>query len=211
MMPVYLQLGTDIKILSDKPSLLKDGTPAREGEVEFVLRSGPYAREDTKVNDFVLVTKIEAIWFVIHVSDVKGRIGEDLKGIAYSLTFLQGREQPVQVPPDVRAFFDMWCTDSMSHDVKAIMEHYSDRFRHSGMSKAFMEQFYRNDPFSPIHKDVISLETTVTDFESRGDKAYVDGFLLEKVKGSANAMKIPMTFQQIINEHSEWKWFGNQK
>ena len=44
------------------------------------------------------------------------------------------------------------------------------------MSKAFMEQFFRNDPSSPIQQGVISCETTVTVFEPRGDKAYVDGF-----------------------------------
>jgi hypothetical protein len=51
----------------------------------------------------------------------------------------------------------------------------------------------------------------VTVFEPRGDKAYADGFILDKAKGDANAVKFPMTFQQIINEHGEWKWFGNQK
>ena len=45
----------------------------------------------------------------------------------------------------------------------------------------------------------------------RGDKAYVDGFFLEKAKGGTNALKIPMLFQRIIDEHGQWKWFGNQK
>jgi hypothetical protein len=51
----------------------------------------------------------------------------------------------------------------------------------------------------------------VTVFELRGDKAYIDGFFLSKVKGDANALKSPMRVYQIINEHGEWKWFGNQK
>ena len=143
MMPLYLQLGTDIKVLSDKPSLLKDGTPAREGEVELVLKNGH------KLNDFVLVTKKEVVWVAIHVTDGKGMIGEDLKRLAYSLTFLQGKEVPVQVPPDVRAFLDMWCVDTVSHDVGAIMEHYSDRFLLSGGSKAYVAQWLRNDPVFP--------------------------------------------------------------
>jgi len=41
----------------------------------------------------------------------------------------------VQVPTDVRAFFEMWCTDHKSHDVKAIMSHFSDRFRYGGYAK----------------------------------------------------------------------------
>jgi hypothetical protein len=53
----------------------------------------------------------------------------------------------------------------------------------------------------------------VTVFEPRGDKAYVDGFVLntDKVNGGTTALKIPIGFQQIINEHGEWRWFGNQK
>jgi hypothetical protein len=79
------------------------------------------------------------------------------------------------------------------------------------MNKAFMEQFWRNDPASPIQRGTISCEATVTVFEAQGDKAYVDGFMLDKARGDANALKVPMVFQQIINEHGQWKWYGNQK
>ena len=192
-------------MLSDKPSQLKDGTPAREAELEWVLKSG------RKENGFILMTKKEAIWVTIHLAGFEGRIGEDLKRIAYSLTFLPGREQPVQVPPDVRAFLDMYCADIVSHDVKTMMAHFSDRFLHSGMSKPFMEQWFRNDPIAPIQRPPTSCEATVTVFEARGDKAYVDGFFMGKAKGDANAVKIPMGLQQIINEHGQWKWYGNQK
>ena len=91
------------------------------------------------------------------------------------------------------------------------MAHFSDRFRHSGMNKPFMEQWLRNDPDSPIRADIVSSEPTVTIFEPRGDKAYVDGFFLSKAKGDADAVKVPMIFQQIINEHGQCKWFGSQK
>ena len=47
----------------------------------------------------------------------------------------------------------------------------------------------------------------MTVFEPRGDKAYVDGFYLEKTKGDANALKRPIYFQQIVNEHGQWRWF----
>ncbi|MGD0659904.1 MAG: hypothetical protein ABSD38_17735 [Syntrophorhabdales bacterium] len=208
-MPVFLQLGTDIKVLSDKPSQLKDGTRTREIELEFVLKNGP------KVNHFILMTKKDVIWVAIILAADEGKLGEDLKKIAYSLTFLQGREEPVNVPPDVRTFFDMWGTDAVSHDLKTVMAHFSDRFRHSGMSKAFLEQVFRDPqfPLSPARQSLISCATTVTVFEPRGDKAYVDGFILniDKVKGEATDTKIPILFQQIINEHGEWKWFGNQK
>jgi len=79
------------------------------------------------------------------------------------------------------------------------------------MSKAFLERWFQNDPLSPIQLGVISQEATVTLFEPRGDRAYVDGFYLSKTKGSATAVKSLMYGQQIINEHGQWKWFGNQK
>jgi len=204
-MPVWLQLGTDIKVLSDKPSQLKDGTPAREVEFEFVAKNGP------KVNNFVVMAKKDVLWVSIFLADDKGRIGEDLKKIAYSLTFLQGREEPVQVPPDVQAFLDMWCADGMSHDVKLVMAHFSDRFLWSGMGKAFVEQVWRNDPLSPIQRATTSEKAIVTVFEPRGDRAYIDGFVLSMGKNDATALKGPMMFQQIIKENGQWKWFGNQK
>jgi hypothetical protein len=204
--PSFLEFGTDLKVLSDKPSQLQDGTPAREVEFEYVDKASGH-----KVNDFILMMKNELTWVAIHLFNNQGRTGEDLKRIAYSLTFQPDREKPVQVPADVRAFLDMYCVDLMSHDVKTIMEHFSDRLLHSGGGKAAVEQYFRNDPTSPIHTDVISEEATVTVFEPRGDKAYIDGFYLEKIKGDANSRKMPMRSEQIINEHGEWKWYGNRK
>jgi hypothetical protein len=212
-MPVWINIWTDIKVLSDKPSRLKDGTPAREVEFEFVPKIDPLMRSiksGRKENGLLLATKKDTSWVAV-LSTAEEKAGEDLKRIAYSLTFQPDREKPVQVPPDVRAFLDMHCTDNVSGDIKLIMEHFSDRFRHSGISKATFEQWLRNDPLSPVRRRLISFEPIVTVFEPRGDKAYVDGFFLQKAQGDANAVKIQMTFQQIINEHGEWKWFGNQK
>ncbi len=76
---------------------------------------------------------------------------------------------------------------------------------------AVMEQFLRNDPLSPVTQDLASCEPTVTLFEPRGDRAYVDGFFLNKTKADAKGQKMPMLWQQIINEHGQWKWFGNQR
>ncbi len=203
-MPVWLEMATDIKILSDKPSRLKDGSPAREVQYEWVFKNGP------KVNGFWLATKKDLMWIVAGLTDDK-KIGDDLKRIDYSLTFLPDRERPVQVPPDVRAFLTMYCADLGSHEVGTLMAHFSDRFLYSSVNKALLEQYWRDDPTSPLHLDTISCEPTVTVFEPHGDKAYIDGFFLSKAKGDASALKMPMVFQQIINEHGEWKWYGNQK
>jgi hypothetical protein len=215
-MPLWLQLWTDFKVLSDKPSQLKDGTPAREVEFEFVPKPGGTLGSSTitdarKNYGLLLMTKKDVTSVEVLLSDVRGKLGEDLRGVAYSLTFLPGREEPVQVPADVRAFLDMYSADMVSGDVKAIMAHYSDRFRHSGGGKASIEQMFRNDPSSPIQRGVISYRPTVTVFEPRGDKAYIDGFYLYKAKGDANALKWPMGWQEIINEHGQWRWYGDQK
>jgi hypothetical protein len=204
-MPVWAQVSTDIKVLSDKPSVLKDGTPAREVEVEGIGKSGH------KWNGVLLATKKGMAWVSILLTDSEGKIGEGVRKIAYSLAFLPGREEPVIVPPDIRAFLDMYGTDMVSHDVGAIMGHFSDRFFQSGLNKAFLERFFRSDPTSPIQRNVISFEPTVTVFEPRGDRAYIDGFVMERAKGGASPLKAPMVFQQIIKEHGEWRWFGSQK
>ena len=150
-----------------------------EGEVEVVLKydsAGRSVKNGPKMNTFTLVTKRgEGTWVAITLID-DGRIGEDLKKYAYSLAFQPGREEPVKVPPDVRAFLDMWCADVVSHDVEAMMAHHSDRFLHSGANKAVMEQLWRTYPSSPVLRRTISSEATVTVFEPRGDKAYIDGF-----------------------------------
>jgi hypothetical protein len=204
-MPVYSQAGTDIKVLSEKPSQLKDGAPAREVELEFVPRNGP------KMNHFILLTRKGLAWISITLGNDKGKIGEDLKNYAYSMTFQPSREEPVNVPPDVRAFLDKYCSDIASGDVDKIMSNYSDKFLHRGQRKALFEQWLRNDPTAPTRRGAISSEATVTIFEPQGEKAYVDGFLLSKTKGDADATKGPMAYQQIIKENGQWKWYGNQK
>ncbi|MGA2108980.1 MAG: sigma 54-interacting transcriptional regulator [Syntrophorhabdales bacterium] len=78
-------------------------------------------------------------------------------------------------------------------------------------NKGLHEQFFSAWSYLSHPGGVTSQEATVTVFEPRGDKAYVAGFYLMKLKGEANALKWAMYFQQIINEHREWKWFGNQK
>ena len=160
---MYSQVGTDIKVLSEKPSQLKDGTPAREVELEFVPKNGP------KMNHFLLMTKKELTWISITLGNDKGKIGEDLKNYAYSLTFQPSREVPVKVPPDVRAFLDKYASDTVSGDVERIMANFSDQFLHRGQRKAFFEQYFRNDPTAPTKRGVISIEITVTVFESQGD------------------------------------------
>jgi hypothetical protein len=101
----------------------------------------------------------------------------------------------------------MYCADIASHDITGIMAHYSDRFLHSGAQKGFWEGMMRKFRDSmPVQS-----EATVTVFESHGDRAYMDGFFLDRGKNQATPHKSPMVWQQIIKEQGQWKWYGNQK
>ena len=91
------------------------------------------------------------------------------------------------------------------------MANYSDQFSHNGMKKAILEQWFRNDRFSPIQRGVTSSEATVTFFEAQGDKAYLDGFYSSKGRDDAKPLKLPMNGQQIIKENDQWKFYGNHK
>jgi hypothetical protein len=213
-MPIWLTVFTDIKVLSDKPSQLKDGTPAREVEIEMVPKQfRPTGEISEKVNlhGVYVATKKDLTWVTIFLAGDLERPLEDWKTIAYSLTFQPDREKPENVPPDVRAFLDMYCADMVSGDLEVIMSHYSARFIYSGMNKAFHEHWFRNGPLSPIQTGITSCKATVTTFEPREHRAFIDGFFIEKGKGNANPLKLPMRWQQIIKEQGQWKWYGNQK
>jgi len=205
VVPSLTAMGRDIKIVYDKPSQLKDGAPAQEGEIEWVRNEG------VKLNMLVLTTSKDNLWIMITFQSDKGKIGEDLKNYAYSLSFQQGREEPVKVPPDIRAFLDKFCSDIVSYDVEKIMTNYSDQYLLFGMKKANIEKFFRNYPGSPTQRGVKSYEATVTIFEAQGDKAYVDGFFTSKTSDDAKAVEASMFNGWIIKENGQWKWYGNQK
>jgi hypothetical protein len=199
--------GNDVTVLYDKPSWLKDGIPVREAEMAWILPGVP------KLNTFMLATKKDDIWIMLSLTEgarMKAMTGEDLKSVAYSLKVPQGKQEPVKVPPDVRAFLDKFCRDLDSGDIGKIMTNYSDRYLHCGTDKAGEEWFYRS-PSSPIRLGVTSRKATVTIFEREGDKAYLAGFQGGQFKSGANAPAWPIAHNQLINEHGQWKWFGNQR
>jgi hypothetical protein len=205
LVPTLRLPGSDIKIVYDKPSQLKGGAPAQEAEIEWVSN-------EVKVNMLVLTTGKDAAWIQIIQASDKGKIGEDVKNYAYSLTFQQGREEPVKVPSDVQEFLDKYSSDLVSGNVERIMANFSDRFLNQRRKKAFYEQWLRNSPDSPIKRGLISSEATVTVFEAKGDKAYVDGFFASKARDHADkAQKESMNFRQIIKEQGQWKWYGDQR
>ena len=194
----------DIKVLYDKPSQLHDGTPAREAELEWVYPGGP------KVNTFMLATKKDDVWIMVTLTSAR-MIGDDLKSIAYPLKVPRGKQELVKVPPDVQAFLDKFCSDVNSGDAGRIMTNYSDQYLDHGMARARMEQWYRNDPQSPIQLGITSADVTLTIFEPQGDKAYLAGFFGGKLKSGAPGPASPINNSRLVKENGQWKWFGNQK
>jgi hypothetical protein len=183
----------DVTVLSNKPSQLSDGTPAREVELQMVLNGEPY-------NWLGVATKKGDLWINANVGSFKGKIGEDLRAIPYSLQYEPGKDEPVKVPPDVQEFLDRHCNAIVSHDVAKVMTHYSDRFLNSGVRKGEMERSWRQ-----IIGPVTSVEVGITDFVATGDRAYLAGFI------SSYWGKQMLRDTSIIKENGEWKFYGNQR
>jgi hypothetical protein len=194
----------EIKVLSDKPTKLQDGTPAQEAEIEFLRTDG------VRVNMISLATKKSDVWIWIRVASDKGKIGDDMRGIAHSLKVPQGKPEVVKVPPDVQALLDQHCRAVEVGDVGKIMANYSDGYLNNGTKKAAEEQWYRYSPFSPLIGGVASNDITVTLFEPQGDRAYLTGFVAYTLKAGPPGAA-PWAIQQITKEQGQWKWFGNQK
>jgi hypothetical protein len=183
----------DVTVVNDKPSRLRDGSPAREMEIQMTINGEPY-------NSLSLATKMGEVWVAISVALYNGKVGEDLKAILYSLEFQPGKDEPVKVPPDVQEFLDGWRSDIVSHDVAKVMSHYSDRFLNSGIKKGAVEWFWRKF-ISPI----TSYEIGITELALAGDKAYLAGFV------NSNIGKWMLNLTSIIKESGEWKAYGNQR
>jgi hypothetical protein len=194
MVPYFRNIATDVTLVSDKPSQLRDGTLARELEFKMVRNGVPR-------NWLGVATNKEGILITVIVITHKGTIGEDLRAIPYSLQYEPSKDKPVKVPLDVQEFFDRFGNDILSHDVAKVMSHYSDRFLNSGIRKGEVERNWRQGIGS-----ITSQKGTTTDFVLAGDRAYFTGFVIFN-----NTATIPNTFTSIIKENGEWKWYGNQR
>jgi hypothetical protein len=186
-------IATDVTLVSDKPSRLRDGSPAREVELQMVLNGAP-------MNVMGLVTRKGDLWVNTAIESRNGKIGEDLKTILYSIEFEPDKDKPVKVPPDVQEFLDKMDNDLVSHDVAKVMNHYSDRFLNSGNKKADTERILRQ-----IIGPITSCEIGITEFIVAGDRAYLAGFII------GYWGKAMLTETSIIKENGEWKWYGNQR
>ena len=183
----------DLTVVSDKPSQLRDGSPAREVEIKVIMN-------DVPVPHVFLTTKMLDQWITMGVGSRSGKITEDLRAILYSLTFQPGKDEPVKPPPDIQEFLDKWCSAVLSHDLAKVMSHISDKYLNSGARKGEMERFW-------VQRIglITSVEVGITDFEAEGDKAHLAGFI------SRNGAKYVLREASIIKENGEWRWYGNQR
>jgi len=179
----------DAIVVSDKPSQTRDGTPAREVDIQW------HGEEHW----LTLGTKKDDCWINMGVY-APHKIGEDLKAILYSLRYEPGMDKPVTVPADIREFLDKFSSDMVSHDLTKVMTHYSDRFLNSGTTKKEMEESTRH-----FIGSIASFEISITEFVPAGDKAYLAGFT------TSDPGKVPIKEISIIKENGEWKWYGNQR
>jgi hypothetical protein len=188
------QFGGNIEVIYDKPSKLKDSAPAQEAEIEWVNHSG------TKLNTLLVAANKEDIWIMITLSDIQGRVGDDLKSIAYSLKIKPGKEELVKVPADIQEFLDKYSRDILDHDMEKVMGHFSDQFLNNSNDKKVIENFIMRNILN-----ITSHEINITAFESQENKAYLAGFV------NINMGKVPLPFSTIIKENGQWKWYGNQR
>jgi hypothetical protein len=188
---------TEVTLVGDNPSQLRDGTPAREVELK-------YLRAVTYKNWLSLTIKRGEVTIVTGVQSGTGEIGRDLKAILYSIEFQPDNDKPVTVPPDVQKFLDQWRNDLVAHDLARVMNSYSDRYLDSGVKKREREDLHRQRISGTTSHDV-----GVTEFVPAGDRAYLAGFSV--INGT---MRVPLGgagASVIIKENGEWKWYGNQR
>jgi hypothetical protein len=191
---LFQRIATDVTVVSDKTSRLRDGSPAREVELQMILNGAPF-------NAMSLVTKKSDLWVNVAVESRNGKIGEDLKAILYSIEFEPGKDELVKVPPEVQELIDSSRSAWVSHDLTRLMSLYSGRYLNSGVRKGEeMERISRR-----IIGLVTSFEYYITDFIPAGDRAYFTG------SATINGLKYPLINISIIKENSEWKWYGNQR
>ena len=190
------RIGTDVTVLSDKRSQLRDGTPVQEVEIQAVVNGAPFYA-------MAFAVKKGDLWIVGDVFSRKGRIGEDLKAILYSIEFEPGKDELVKVPPDVQEFLDEYCSAWVSSDLAKLMSLYSERYLQSGTRKGEMERTWRQ--YMAYLGSVTSCEVGITEFVPAGDRAYLTGF------GKSNIGKWMLWETSIIKENGEWKWYGNQR
>jgi hypothetical protein len=194
VVPFWRNVAQDVTVVSDKPSRLRDGTPAQEVETHMVMNGEP-------INALNVATKKGDIWINTGTRSYSGKIEDYQRAMLYSLRYEPEKDQPVKVPPDIQEFLDKVSNDMVSHDLAKIMANYSGRYLNPGVRKGEVERMWRQ-----FIGSWMSEKWTITDFIPAGDRAYLTGFVILN-----NLLTLPVTETSIIKESGEWKWYGNQR
>jgi len=188
---------TDATVVGEKPSHLRDGTPARE--VEF-----HYLANGVSLNHVFLYVRKGDLFVCPSVISSSGSPGEDLKAMLYSIEFQPEKDKPVKVPPDVQEFLDKWGSAIVAHDPAEVMTYYSDKFLFSGRRKAEWGRHAKS-----VIDSITSFKTTITDFVAAGDKAYLAGFV--SIGETIHSFNFDLyRGTMIIKQNGSWRWYGNQ-
>jgi hypothetical protein len=191
----YFRIGRtlDVTVVTDKPTQLSNGVPAREGEIRGTADGLPF-------NFACLAVKHGDDVILVSVQSQSGKIGDHLKAILYSLRYEPQKDDPVKVPPDVQEFLDSLSGAWVSHDLAKLMALWSDRYLNSGIRKGEMERNWRQGLGL-----ITTFEYGITEFVPAGETAYLAGFAVR------NGAKYPLRPTSIIKENGQWKWYGNQR
>jgi hypothetical protein len=184
---------TEIAVVIDKPTRLRDGTPARE--VELTMLANGQHRDVAS-----LTIAISDVLILATAWSPEERVSAELRASLYSLELQPERGDSPKVPSDVQEFLNRFCADVVSHDVDRIASHFSDRFLASGERRAPAGQNWKQ-----IAGAITSCRAVVTDFVPAEEKAHLAGFLV------FNTGKCVLMGTSIIREDGEWKWYGNQR
>ncbi len=195
LLPALGRFGSEFKIIQDQAATLKDGTPAWEIRLNWVLNSGE------PLTSLFLTTVKGDMWITVAVTNQLGDMPKELEAIAFSLAVSPEKEEVVEVPADIREFLDGYSAAIANHDLDGVMVHVSDEFLHYGRKKPDIESFFKG-----VIDLVPSYEIVTTYFQNNGDTVKVAGYAV--IAGGKFA--IPgMNLKK--SEAGQWQLYGNQQ
>jgi len=193
--PILSSSGGEFDVVKDQAVALKSGNEAWETELNWVLNDG------TALTTLFVTVKKENIWVTVSVSDAKGKMTDDLRGVAYSLDVDHEEMAPVALQDDVQQFFDETAKDIISHDMEKVQARYSDQYLKNGRTKTDVIDFYKS-----VLNMIPDYKYVITKFDRQADKVSFAGYAI--VMGN----RYPITGDVIaLNEDKKWVFYGNQQ
>jgi len=194
IVPVLGNFGSKIEVVSDQAVTLKNGSPAQETVVDWAPQTGP------PLTTLFVTAQKEGMWITLAVSSEKGKMTDDLKTVAYSLSVDQREQPPVALPADVTQFLSGVSEAVVDHDLEEVMSYYSDQYLHTGRTKADVRKFYES-----VIDQIPDFNIVLTKFEKEKNLAAVAGYV--EVMGSR--YPIPSNVLRQLDD-GRWEYYGDQ-